>query len=72
MDNLIITNDQPEREEIDDMLTAVEVAQKLRTTISTLMNLRKNKTGPEYVKVGMHFKYPYKKLVEYIKKQTNA
>ena len=72
MDNLIITNDQPEREEIDDMLTAVEVAQKLRTTISTLMNLRKRKTGPEYVKVGTHFKYPYKKLVEYIKNQTNA
>lgn len=60
-----------EENEIDQMFTAREVANKLRTTISNLCQMRKSKIGPDYIKVGKHYKYPCKKLIEYIKKQTN-
>jgi hypothetical protein len=59
-----------ENEEIDKLLTSVEVANKLRISTATLANFRERKTGPAYIRVGRQFKYPYKALVEYIKKLT--
>ena len=53
--------------EIDRYLTAKEVANKLRVSMATLGNFRKKKTGPSCHKVGFHYVYPEKELIEYLK-----
>lgn len=58
-------------DEFDQLLTSTEVANKLRTTISALCHMRKHNRGPEYVRVGRRFKYPYKRLLEYLKNNCN-
>lgn len=64
-------NENIELKNIDEeFLTAKEVAQKLRTTTSTLHNFRRKGTGPKCIKIGCTYKYPIKSLNEYISRQN--
>jgi predicted transcriptional regulator len=55
----------------EKLLSVLEVANILRVSRATLCNFRRKKNGPLYVKIGREFKYPEKKLYEFINKQVN-
>jgi len=54
--------------DLDHMLTSKEVASKLRIGMTALYMARRNKTGPNCKKVGHHYLYPLKDLINYINK----
>lgn len=57
--------------ETDRLLNSIEVANKLRVSVTTLYNFQKKKMGPPCVRIGRTYKYPLRPLLEYINKHLS-
>lgn len=55
--------------DLEELLTADELAEHLKVPVSTVHTWRYRSTGPRSVKVGRHIRYPKAAVVEWLGEQ---